>query len=538
MNETLKAIVHILDDGSPELKIAAAQVVGELQPKAAEVVVALERHLDYADNALNRYLLQALSRIGSEPAVGVLVARLREGGAAADLICHLLGEAGPSVAKVLAKSFATEAPEMQSRVLNILGHYDSPEALGVLQTALLLPQAELSSKAAEHLSERLQEVSEARRKSCKESLSDALAKQPEDLAPASLAHALRVLALMDGTGSRATLLKFAAAKHPPIVRQAALESLQGVKLTPAQAESLLEFVQDTDVEQVGRPSMQALQGAYSWPAKAVPELRKLVSSRKEELKIFGLTALQETPGEELAQLYMTHLHAGNEKQRQVAQIALAKNAKAMAVLFKSLQNERNAEKAARLLEPLKAKAEEFKAAQVKVLCEKAGRLLANGDALGEVHLELALHVSPDITCQELVGKATRLRRARKLAEALTIFLHLAKAEKLDLEGHYQMALARLLMDHEEGRSGLTSHTGDATMGYVAMLVREDFPVFDRLKKESMLEPEDLLRVGRHFNESIGPERRFGTDLLRHLAEKHAKLQAGEEARMMIRSEGI
>ena len=132
----------------------------------------------------------------------------------------------------------------------------------------------------------------------------------------------------------------------------------------------------------------------------------------------------------------------------------------------------------------------------------------------------------------------RLRRARKLPEALTILMHLAKVNVLGMEGRYQMALARLLMDHEEGRAGIAQHTGDATMGYIAGLVRDGFPVLERLKKESMLEPEDLLRVGRHFNESIGPERRFGTELLRYVAEKHGKVKAGEEARMMIRTAGL
>ena len=76
------------------------------------------------------------------------------------------------------------------------------------------------------------------------------------------------------------------------------------------------------------------------------------------------------------------------------------------------------------------------------------------------------------------------------------------------------------------------------MGFIAGLVRDQFPVFDRLKKESMLHPEDLLRVGRHFNASIGPEQRLGADMLLHVAKKHAKAQAGEEARLMIRAEGL
>ena len=85
---------------------------------------------------------------------------------------------------------------------------------------------------------------------------------------------------------------------------------------------------------------------------------------------------------------------------------------------------------------------------------------------------------------------------------------------------------------------MISQTGDATMGFIAGLVRDNFPVFERLKKESMLAPEDLLRVGRHFNAGIGPEQKLGADMLLHVAKKHAKGKAGEEARLMIRSEGL
>ncbi len=172
------------------------------------------------------------------------------------------------------------------------------------------------------------------------------------------------------------------------------------------------------------------------------------------------------------------------------------------------------------------------------MAEKCGKLLADGSEMGETHLELLVAVNSDAAGQQLADKAVRLRRAHKLVEALRILMHLAQAEVLDAEGNYQLALARLIKDSEEGRSGMISYTGDATMGFIAGLVRSDFPVFERLKKESMLQPEDLLRVGRHFNASIGPEQRFGTDILVYVAQKHAKAKAGEEARLMIRTEGL
>lgn len=537
MNETLKAIARLMEEGTPELKVAAAQVLGELKPQAAAVVQALGKQLTYGDNVLNRYILQALSQIGSDDAVAILVSRLRDGGPTRDLVCHLLGQAGPKAVKPLTRAYDTE-DGLQEQLLQILGQYHEADAIAVLRKALLSEEKSLSSTAAAFLGKRLPELSEARRRSFRESLHKAVVKKTEDLPPASLAQALKVLRTLDGAACRPLLLKFAGPTHPPLVRKAALSALKGVKLTPTQAGKLLAFVRESDLDNVVRPTVAALSDHSNWPSAATKELRRLWSSRREEMKLFAIRALTETHTEEMAKLYLPHLTGPKPEFREAARKALANNPKALPVLLRAFTNERNAEKAAILSEPLAGLADHFSPSKLKSMCEKTARLLGQKDPLGQLYLDLLLGVDAEGAGRELADKAVRLRRARKLPEALTILMHLAKADCLDLEGRYQMALARLIMDHEEGRAGMSQHTGDATMGYIAGLVRDGFPVLDRLKKESMLEPEDLLRVGRHFNESIGPERRFGTELLRHVAEKHGKVKAGEEARMMIRTAGL
>ena len=107
MNETVKAIAHLVVEGTPELKVAAAQILGELRPDDPAIVEALQSQLSYGDNVLNRHILQALSRIGGKDGVAALVSRLREGGPTSDLVCHLLGQAGPSVVKTLANATTT-----------------------------------------------------------------------------------------------------------------------------------------------------------------------------------------------------------------------------------------------------------------------------------------------------------------------------------------------------------------------------------------------------------------------------------------------
>src|SRR5690606_7960173 len=41
MNDTIKSIVGILEEGKPELQVAAAQVLGELRPKETAAIAAL-----------------------------------------------------------------------------------------------------------------------------------------------------------------------------------------------------------------------------------------------------------------------------------------------------------------------------------------------------------------------------------------------------------------------------------------------------------------------------------------------------------------
>ena len=75
------------------------------------------------------------------------------------------------------------------------------------------------------------------------------------------------------------------------------------------------------------------------------------------------------------------------------------------------------------------------------------------------------------------------------------------------------------------------------MGFFAVLIRNEFPLADRLKRESAVKPEMMLRVASHFASAVGAERRFGAEMLQHLAER-TKGRAGDEARIALRSAGL
>ena len=75
------------------------------------------------------------------------------------------------------------------------------------------------------------------------------------------------------------------------------------------------------------------------------------------------------------------------------------------------------------------------------------------------------------------------------------------------------------------------------MGFFAVLIRGGFPLFDRLKRESAVKPEMMLRIATHFAGGVGPERRVGTEILQFLANR-SKGRASDEARLALRGVGI
>lgn len=538
MNDTLKAIVRVLEEGTPELQVAAAQILGELRPKAPAVTRALAEHVVPGEPLITRYALEALASIGTDDAVEVLVQCLHQGGAIAERVTHLLGRMGVEATKALSRLFDAGDREMRERILEILGHHSDREALTVMRKALLNGDPVISAKAAEVLAARVRELDDEQRESLRAGLQKALSgKAVASLAPEAVAQGLTVLGSLDGRASRATAMRFTGVRHAPVVRQAALRALEGVPLTQNQAETLLGYLAEGDMTHVVRPVMHLLVDVDRWSSGAIARLKKLLGDERVEVRLFALRALRTCHTAEVAKLAMPHLLGKDPAFREAAAEVLGENPAAVEGLLKAFQSERNPDRARWIGAALRRHGGAVKRAQIRSLADKAGKLLAAGEPLGEVYLDVLLALDPEAGPAELVDKALRQRRAKRLADTLTILMRLARTEHMPPEGRYQLAVARLLADMQSQAGGGKDETGSATMGHFAMLVREGFPLLERLKKEGQLEPDALLRVGKHFAGQVGPERRFGTELLHHLAQRHGRHPAGADAKLMLRTAG-
>ncbi|MBX3461942.1 MAG: hypothetical protein KF830_02140 [Planctomycetes bacterium] len=529
MNDTLKAIVHVLDSGKPELQVAAAQILGELHAKDPIVVRALGSALRRSP-VLGRFCLDALAKIGSREAIAALATPLLEQEALADHAAHLLGEIGAPAHGVLAEAYGQALGDQRARILGILGRAPTKEGLAVFVRALGTP--ETTAAAGQLLVAAAGAFEPALRKQFREAMTPHLdTALPEQC----VAQVLAVLAAIDAGGARPLMLKLSAAGNPALVRSAAFRALRGSKLTEAQVRSMMDLLADPAERDVHEAVREVLAALPELPAAMVPVLKRLLTARQPEQRLFALRMLRTATGADMVKVALKLLDHEEERFRSAAADALAHNKHAFEPLVRVVQTSRDPALAQSAADVLVRLAPAMPPKAVRGLLDRAARLLTAHARTADLLLGVVLAAQGGKIGADIVERAVRLRRSRRYAEALHLLARLVSSAHANDEGRYQLALTRLLQDMAYP-SGDSHAAGDPTMGFFAALVRSGFPLAERLRRESAISPEALLRVGSHFAEAVGEERRFGTELLQHLALRK-KGRAGDEARVALRAVG-
>lgn len=527
MNDTLKLIVGLLEGGKPELQVAAAQILGELRAKDGPVVKALQGGLRRSP-VLARFCLDALTKVQTQEALAIVADLLVEGDPLADHAAQLLAEAGAAAQPVLAARFPEAPPEAAQRILAVLARAPGKEAVPVFVRALLTP--DLSSSATRIL------LGAAPGAGFGKALREGLGKHLEDALPETcLGNVISVLARIDRDGSKALLHRYTQDAFTPLVRSTAFRALAGTSLSAPQLRHLLELLEDPQHKDVHEAVRELLASLPEVPDGALPVLKRLLGARHPEQRLFALRMLRTAGGADLAKFALKWIDHEDERFRAAAAEALAHNVKAADLVLRLLITTRLpavADAAASILLRL---APQLPPKFVRGLAERAIRTLGSQPRLCDQLLDVALAAPGAKIVPVLVESCVRLRRAGRRAEALHVLARLMSTPYGDAEVRYQLALTKLLHDASQP-TGESEAPGNPTMGFFVALVRDGFPLFDRLRKENAVTPELLLRLATHFAASVGAERRFGTDLLQHLATR-TRGRAGDEAKVALRAVG-
>jgi hypothetical protein len=530
MNDTIKAIVELLESGRPELQVAAAQVLGELRSTDEAAINALGNGLDRSP-VLGRFCLDALGKIATEPALAKMAEAVVEYEVLSDHAAHLLGEVGAPAHLVLAEIYPEAIGEQRGRILSVLGRELSPESLEVVVDALLT--SDLSQTAAGLLESGKEQLTPAMVKSFREGVQARIADAA--VSPAIMARVIAVLASVDAKASMSLFLEHIEADAAPQVRSAAFRALQGTELAVPHIKLMMESLEDSTQKSVHDAIREVLLQLPQVPPSIAQGLKRLLTSRQPEQRLFALRMLRTSGGAELAKSFLKLLDHDDARFREAACAGLANNKQAVEPVLKLMQSSKNPDVSRACSGIMSHLAEHVGPKQQKATADKAIKLLATNARLGDLLLDLVLLAGGKKIVAYLVDKAVRMRRAHKPSEALHVLAKIAASDFVDDEVHYQIALIKLLASADQAEG--VEVPGNSTMGFFAVLIRAGFPLFERLKNESSVKPEMLLRIATYFSSAVGAERRFGAEALQYLADR-TKGKAGDEARIALRGTGV
>jgi len=530
MNDTVKAVVAILEAGRPELQVAAAQVLGELRVQDPAVVKALVV-ASSRSSVLGRYSIEALAQIGSPEALHVVVNLLCENQMLADQAVRLLAEAGVSAHPAIAEAFAGAHAENRLRMLSVLLRAPSKDSVGPMVEALVA--ADTTKAAGAVLTERADSLDEQLQQLLRKELTGSLADElPEDV----VVEILGVLLQLGAGAVKATLLKYAMDKQPTRVRIAALRGLAGQKLTALQVKGFLGQLQDSSQVTMHDALRELLGELPEWPRGFDADLKQMLASRNQNQRLFALRAMRRGASPELVKMALRLRDHSDPRFRQAAEDILVSTTHAVEPLLRLLLLCKDPTEGRRLAALLTRLGSVAKPEQITLIAERAVKTVAGKGPSGDVLCDVAIAMGGTKIVAFLLEKAIRWRRSKRYSESLHVLAKLATAELLDNEGLYQLALTRFLQDvHRPGADSAVP--GNAAMGFFTSLLRSGFPLLERVKKDASVSPELQLRLATYFADKVGIERRFGTDLLQMLATRN-KGRTGEEARHALRSVGL
>lgn len=543
MKDTLSGIVSMLETGSPEQRVAAAQVLAWLQPKVPAVVKSLGRIAQEGDSFLRPYAVDALGKIGNAASLAALIPFLHIEGPIRNKVIRIYAKAGKSAVSVLIKEYGKADPVTQMTILEILAKVRSDEALGLIYGILKDPERPgdgerlfqvLSGEIAalDPKKEEDQQGIEILRKH----LMDWQKGLPRKTTAQSRAWILDLLAKIADPGCRTLLIGQSAPSHPPEVRGVALRGLVGMDLTPAQTTKLLGYLKEEDFLHVVGPTLDVLSELEPKGAQMANTFAKLLEADRPEVRFFAMKMLGRFHTASAARNLMPFLHSDDHQVHELASRGLGGNPEAAEGVLKIFLAARDLEEVHRPFDAMLLLAPHLKPAQLKKVLDRYEQLVEAEDPVREHYRQVLSAAAPESVGPTLLKEAQKRRSAGNFESALDMLAILATCMggEVDGDARYELAVTKMLM-----RARIPELTeGDPVIGHLCHLLNSGYSLLDRLKKEKMLGSDQLYYLGQRFVERLNAERRFGEELLQWIIKQEPEGKASVQALQKLKVEGL
>ena len=532
MDKTLQQLITLVENGSIEQRCAALLVLAALKAQNSELTKTISTAVDQGNLVLKDYALRYLEEVQTRSYVPLLLRFLDDADKETqERVVRLLSGAGQPAVDALVKQAAKESRLWQLNAARILCAIRGKTAVkGLLRQLLISGSDEFNKAVCDFMTPAIRGMDSKEQESLyAEVEAFALKLDVTQQRPAAVS-ALRLLGQLGFSQARRWLFKFVGPEHHSSLRShalvALLHCLRQQDLRKDEHAKLFAVVEEAEFSEATRLALELLD-AHELPDDSRPLLSRLLGSPHADVQKFALRKMGDFSSPATVRTLLEQLGDPDYRRRDVAARSLRKIPEARAALIKELVECNDASKAWSIAELLPSFDGKWRQDTLEALWKRLQASIEAEDRIQTAFLNVLKQADGDYTYEKLAAHGARLLKAKKYKEAIAFLTPLKEFSEFHAETKFPLAVAQLKLHSHT----VASHRQHPAVELFTDLFRNSaFPLFEALKKEKNLAPEELFALGFTLSERPGEERTLGKDILEHIAVKFPRNKVGKSAK--------
>lgn len=535
MDNTLQDLLTLVEKGSVEQRCAALLVLGALKISNAATAKLVGSLLDSANPVLKDYALRYFEEVQPKNNPAQLLKMLDDGDKEMqERAVRSLTGVGQAAVPLLIQGSKDANRVWQMNAARVLAAVRGKAALKGLLQMLSGGTDETNKIICDLMTPALREMESKELDGFYDEVEAFAAKLDVKQQRPAAVSTMRLLGQLGRPQARRWLFKYIGADQHPAVRShalvALLRCLREQELRKDEYAKLLPILDEADYSEVTRLVIDLLD-AHELPEDSRSLLAKLMQSPHSDLQKFALRKMGDVATPATIRTLVEELGDPDYRKRDVAASSLRKIPEARNVLLKELATCEDPSKAWSIAELLPSFDGKWRQDTLEGLWKRLQQAITAEERIQTAFLHVLKSADVEFVYHRLADQGVKLVKGKKYKESVGFLTPLKDFNEFKPEHRYSLALAQLKLHAHT----LATNRQHPAVELLSGLYRGSaYPLFETLRKEKSLTPEDLFALGFSLVERAGQERGLGVDLLEHVAEKFPRNKIGKNAKNKLK----
>jgi len=541
MDTTSKKILNFLESTDIELRLASLRILTELGELKGNALKHVDKILSDNDSTTNRKILNVLTMRPSPDLMNYYIPFLKEEDGIREQSLIALESLGPIASHTIQKQYKNADALLKRSFISLLARVPNRSNFEFLADAVLEEPLELQKHICHECREFQKKYSDKDRKVFEAVIREHIRIADKNKNSSALISFVILLGHLSLKSSLTVLMRYIDPKQPVELRRFALLSLgkilAGGKLDPALQKPLIRMLDEMDFPNIVQNVLSIVEPLPASKSFEKIYLDLMTSNPHNAVKNFALGKLAQLNSKVALERLTAQLMSGDSFLYEKAQKVLEQSARGIDYLWKRLDSISSPEAAEKVGALLAADRTRITPSQLKEMFRKVEKFLGQPNDKARIYFTLARKISPDFAYETTLKRvqAHKTKRAYDKAKALLDLISGTLLYNSDVKFEY----AVLQLKTSKKDLALSHRNQDqALLAFQSLIPQKNFGLFDRVRKEKILTPDDVFYLGFHFSEKLFDQKDFGVQILKYLVSKFKKSSHTKNAKKKLELVGV